>query len=325
MKVLFFYRKPRENAFSIETVFDLIRRGLGNLVKAEEVFSHGNILRDIRRAKELKPDIFHITGHIHYLALFLPKRRTILTIHDVGHYEMTLRGLKKWLYGLIWFYLPLKKTRHITAISNFTKSRILAHFSVDPDRIKVIYNPVDPMYRPGPRSENNVPVILQIGSGHNKNVERLIKAVIGLPCKLLLINNLNENLRQMLAEGGISYEQRINLSGEELLSAYHQANVLYFASTYEGFGLPIIEAQACGIPVITSNIGSMAEISEQGKSACLVDPLSVAEIRRSIDRIINDQHYRSDLIREGLRNAARFEHKEIAREYFDFYQSVVQG
>jgi glycosyltransferase involved in cell wall biosynthesis len=112
------------------------------------------------------------------------------------------------------------------------------------------------------------------------------------------------------------------LSKSELLETYQKSDILFFASTYEGFGLPIIEAQACGIPVITSNFGSMQEITENGQSAHLVDPTSVPEITAGIHKIVNDDVYRLRLIENGFVNSKRFSNDVIAMHYWELYQSM---
>jgi len=323
VKVVFLYRQPREWLFSIETVFDLVKRGLSGRLVIGTFYSTGNILSDLFRVMLTKADIYHITGHTHYLSLASPSAKTVLTIHDLGHYEKTLTGFTRWLYGLLWFRLPLRKVRYITTISHFTKERLLAHFPIDRSRIKVIYNPVDPQYVLSERlSSNEVPIILQIGSGHNKNIGRLIEAVKGVECILLLVGKLNLGIKQRMDDLSIRYINKVNVPNSEMVNVYQQADLLFFASTYEGFGLPIIEANACGIPVITSNQGAMAEISDNGNAACLVDPTSVDEIAQGINKILHNEHYRRTLIKNGLNNARQFDHRLIADQYFEYYQSI---
>ncbi len=322
MNVVFLHRKPLNGMFSIETVFGLVKNRLSSIVTISDFYASGNVIADGFRTVMLTADVFHITGHVHYFGLFLPGKKTVLTIHDVGHYEKTLKGIKKWIYKMLWFYLPLKRVQTITTISNFTKQRICHHFNIAPERVRVIYNPVDPQYRPGQPQRNRVPVILQIGSGHNKNLDNLVEAVRGIECKLVLVNRLNPSMLKRLTDYGIVYEQKFNLSKSELLETYQKSDILFFASTYEGFGLPIIEAQACGIPVITSNFGSMQEITENGQSAHLVDPTSVPEITAGIHKIVNDDVYRLRLIENGFVNSKRFSNDVIAMHYWELYQSM---
>src|SRR5262249_47496010 len=94
---------------------------------------------------------------------------------------------------------------------------------------------------------------------------------------------------------------------------------LCFASLHEGFGLPIIEAQAVGRPVITSTIAPMCDVA--GDSACLVDPYNVESIRQGIAAILNSHDYRKDLVEKGYRNAARYSPASVARRYLLLYRA----
>jgi len=98
--------------------------------------------------------------------------------------------------------------------------------------------------------------------------------------------------------------------------------MLVFASTYEGFGLPIVEAQATGRPVVTSNILSMPEVA--GGAACLVDPFNVASIREGIAKVIQDSSYREYLVRLGFENVKRFQPENIAKNYLDIYTNILE-
>jgi glycosyltransferase involved in cell wall biosynthesis len=97
--------------------------------------------------------------------------------------------------------------------------------------------------------------------------------------------------------------------------------MVLFPSTYEGFGLPIIEAQQTGRPVITSNISPMKEVA--GNAACLTDPFSVQSIREGVLKVIQDDDYRNTLVRNGFNNAQRYNPEKIANEYFLIYQRLM--
>jgi glycosyltransferase involved in cell wall biosynthesis len=120
---------------------------------------------------------------------------------------------------------------------------------------------------------------------------------------------------------GQSYELASSLSFEELIQKYRQADVLMLCSTLEGFGMPIIEAQAIGRAVITSNCSSMPEVA--GDGALLVDPLSVKSMREGLRKLISDSDLREKLIQKGFENVKRFDPKNISDKYFDLYQSLI--
>ncbi len=97
--------------------------------------------------------------------------------------------------------------------------------------------------------------------------------------------------------------------------------MLVFASTYEGFGLPIVEAQATGRPVVTSDTLSMPEVA--GDAACLVDPFNVESIRNGILKVIQDTGYREQLVQNGLKNVERFKPESVAMQYLALYRELV--
>src|SRR5262249_49098549 len=103
--------------------------------------------------------------------------------------------------------------------------------------------------------------------------------------------------------------------------AYHEADVVLFASTYEGFGLPILEAQATGRPVVTSNLHSLPEVA--GPAACLVDPFDVASIHAGVLRVLSEPLYRENLISAGFENVKRFTAQKIAAKYAALYESIL--
>ena len=119
----------------------------------------------------------------------------------------------------------------------------------------------------------------------------------------------------------ISYEYYESVSNIELKKLYALSDLVLFVSTYEGFGLPIVEAQAVGRAVITSNVTSMPEIA--GKGALLVDPFSVDEIRTGVKKILKDEQYRAKLIKLGQENVKRFNPRDIGEEYLKVYSSMI--
>jgi glycosyltransferase involved in cell wall biosynthesis len=264
----------------------------------------------------------HITGDVHFLALGLPRERTILTIHDCFPLDR-FTGLKRWILRTLWFDLPVRRSAFVTVISQETKRQLLRHVRVPEEKIVVIPDAAAAVFRPCPRPfRADCPTILHVGTTANKNLPRLIEALQGVNCRLKIIGELNEDLRRQLRTRQISYESAANLDEAAIYRQYCEADLVSFISTYEGFGMPIIEAQWVERPVVTSNCSSMPEVA--GRGACFVDPFDVQSIREGIARVIADATYRAKLIEEGRGNRERFLLDNVARMYLEIYERVAQ-
>ena len=261
--------------------------------------------------------INHITGDVHYLALSLPKKGLVLTIHDCALFRV-LSGVSREVFKQVWFSLPMRRAEVITTISRTIRNELLLLVGEDAKRIRVVPNCVRSEYVPIPREFPSAePVILQVGTGWNKNLEKVASSLRGIPCTLEIIGRLSERQHEILNFHGIRYRALGRVSDAEVMDAYKRCDLVIFASYYEGFGLPIIEAQAVGRPVITSDFGAMEEAA--GEGALLVDPSSESGIREAVLRVIRDADLRGQLIGRGFRNVAKYQPSAVAREYAAIY------
>lgn len=323
IRVRLIHRDKRPGNYSIERVFELVRRELRDRVMFEDftVKSNRHRVQSIIALLKSSSGINHITGDVHYLSFGLPRKTTIVTVHDIGHYEQTLKGIRKTVYKWIWLKGPLRRVEYITCVSAFTKEKLVHHIGIAPERIRVIHNPYPPEYVFEPKViDATCPVILQIGGGHNKNRAALIEAVKGVSCKLILIGPLTEAHQQLLSDLGVTYENPTHVDAEGLHGYYKRSDIVFFASTYEGFGLPIIEAQAIGRPVITSTIEPMPEVA--GKGAIFVDPKDIQGIQDAILHLAQQPGLHHKMVEAGLENVRRFQVGHIAEQYYRLYQTV---
>jgi len=165
-----------------------------------------------------------------------------------------------------------------------------------------------------------------------KNLDRLLGAYARLhdrgvvPHGLVLVGQRwykGEAVAERIRELGIEKDVRLTgyVSDEELVALYNLADIFVYPSLYEGFGLPVLEAMACGTPVVTSNTTSLPEVA--GDAAVLVDPRSESEIMNAIERVACDPDYRRELRRRGLAQAAKFSWRRVAEQTAEVYRSVV--
>lgn len=327
--ITFFYRKKYRGNYSIEGVFDQISTELRsqfcvrNFVVSSQ--SKGLIKRIliVLECFRNQTQINHITGDIHFAAFLLRKKKTILTIHDIGLLAGNRNFIVRQLFTLFWLKIPISRCQFVTTVSEFTKESLLKHVKVDPGKIFVIHNPINLKFVPMPKEFNKErPELLLIGTKSNKNLIRAIKAVKNIKCSLSIVGALSQEQISELNANRIAYRNYIDLSEGDVYVRYLEADVVLFVSTFEGFGLPIIEANAVGRAVITSNLAPMTEIGHD--AAAYVDPFDIGDIEQGLKRVIGDDLYREQLISSGYVNVKRFLPKTIALKYAALYNQILE-
>jgi glycosyltransferase involved in cell wall biosynthesis len=327
IKVIHLQRKPRSTGnYSIENLFKTIRDNApaeSHIRCLTVKFQSQGFWKRIAICVEAflnQSEINHVTGDINFATLFLKKRKTILTIHDLGFLH-TRSGIRKYLLRLFWLDLPIRCCTAITVVSQAIKKELLEKTSCPSDKIKVIGIPLNQRYKFSPRPFNTaLPTVLHIGTTPNKNLAKTIDALTSIQCCLVVVGHLPPDDHQKLVDSKLKFRNPVNLTNDDMLREYKECDIVSFVSTYEGFGMPIIEANAIGRVVITSNLSSMPEVAAD--AACLVDPHSTDNIRQGIMRVIDNPEYRERLIQNGLRNTTRFEPLKISRQYNDLYRQI---
>ena len=332
--VAYVERRPTPGRhFSIERVFDAVSASSPPQVEIRRTnvpcsgVSPRTLLRNTLAARSVRADVIHVTGDVHYVLPLLPRRVIrVLTIHDLASLNRTT-GLRRRIIRWLWFSWPLEKADAVTTVSEETRRQLITEFGDVAGKVTVVENPltspfadVQPAQMRAPHDQNSF-VVLAVGAGVNKNLPRTAEAVRRVGASLRIIGKLDADNTKRLVEIGVSYEAVHTLSDDDLLTEYLNADVLVFPSLNEGFGLPILEAQAVGLPVVTSNVPPMCEVAAGG--ALLVDPHQPSEIADAIMALRQDSDLRDRLRAAGLENVRRHSAYEIAEGYARLYRRLL--
>lgn len=289
-------------------------------------------------------DIYH--GLDFALPPISGKTRKIVTVYDlafVEHPEAAVPSLVAYLNKVV--PASVAAADVVAAISYATKQTLIEHYQTPPEKITVVpcgvaphYQPVtDPDFLEATRQKFALrhPFVLGVGTLEpRKNHKGLIQAFYEAqqskdgPAMLAIAGGkgwLYEETQQLVTE--LKLEDKVHFLGrvseQELLTLYSLADVFAFPSFFEGFGIPPLEAMACGAPVITSNTSSLPEVA--GNAALLVDPYDPHTIAQAMLRILQDAPLRSELQRQGYLQAQRYTWSKAATKMLSVYQQVCNG
>jgi glycosyltransferase involved in cell wall biosynthesis len=286
------------------------------------------------------PDLLFVPAHV--LPLWSP-RRSVVTIHDLGylHYPEA-HPLSRRLYLRLSTRWNAWRATHLIADSQATRQDIVQHCHVSPGKVSVIYLGVGPQFRPledtaplqaaARRCAIPGPYALYVGTIQpRKNLVRLIEAwaiYLGRSRRNITLviagkrGWLSAAIERRAHELGIA--AHVHFAGyvhaDDLPALLSGAQAFLYPSLYEGFGLPVLEAQACGTPVLTSTTSSLPEVA--GDAAVLVDPLDPGAIADGIARVLEDQTLRERLRRAGLARVADWSWRRTARQTLALLETV---
>lgn len=290
----------------------------------------------------LVPDatLFHATEH-----LLMPLRSipTVLTVHDLIFLRLPEhhKPLNRWYLNLA---LPLycRRADHIIAISQATRRDLMAAYDVPPDRVTVVHEAADARFRPQPPEvvaavcadyDLSERYLLFVGTIEpRKNLCRLLDAfetlrAEGLTDALVIVGKRGwlygdffTHLEESPTQEAVLFPGYV--PDDDLPAIYAGAQALAFPSLYEGFGLPALEAMACGTPVACSATSSLPEVA--GDAALYFDPRDVAAITEALRRLLSDVDLGADLRKRGLEQAAKFSWQRVAAETEGVYETVLE-
>lgn len=282
-------------------------------------------------------DLFYSPGH--YLPMFSPFS-TVPTIHDIGYLQYREQFTKKDLYQLIhWTEASLKQSKNVICVSEFTKKELINTYQLSPQNIFTIYNGVSPAPKISPLDAQKVlqkfninsPYFLAVGTlKPNKNYPFLIETF-----NKFLLKHPNYQLVIAGKKGWLFAEidtliQKLNISAEKLIftdyisesekwALYQKATSLIIPSTYEGFGIPAIESQQAGTPVLSSHIAPLKEVLAD--TAIYFDPQKSSTLLTAMEKIISLKD-KTSLISQGKKQAAKFTWENSAKKLLNLFQQL---
>jgi glycosyltransferase involved in cell wall biosynthesis len=293
------------------------------------------------------PDVLFVPAHV--LPLAHP-RRSVVTVMDLGY--LAYPEAHRWADRV---YLDqstrwnVRQARHIIAISGATRDDIVAHYGTDPAKITVIYPGVneevvrveDAGHIQSVRLRYSLPAtyLLYVGTLHpRKNLARLVRAfgtvlktwpsTAGEPSSLVLAgkkgwlyDEIFREVRTLGLEGRVFFPGYVPQG--DLPALMSGARAFVYPSFFEGFGFPILEAMACGTPVVCSRASCLPEVA--GDAAWLIDPRDEADLARGMERVLSDETLRAELVERGRRRVAGFTWERCARETLAVLERVRAG
>lgn len=284
-------------------------------------------------------DLLHVP---HFNIPLAYRGKLISTIHDTAHYALPqlANSLPKRLYRDLVFGSAVRKSAQIITVSRFAKSEILKYTKCTPDKVTVIHNGVLDIFSKSswqehaPGSPNipgikNHPYLLYVGNfKHHKNIERMLSAFrnaklqYDLPHKLVMVGDVDKKDDIFLPEDP-DIHFLADCNNEKLEGIYQSADGFLQVSCYEGFGLTPLEAMACGVPVLASDIPPLREVLAD--AALFADPYSVNDLTVQLIRLCRDQSLREELIRRGRERVTHFSWGESGMKTAEVYESVLAG
>lgn len=283
-------------------------------------------------------------AHFQYVVPPVMKCPTVVMIHDIS-YEYHPEYFNPLECKRMKLLIPFsaRKSEHVLTVSEYSKQQIMQKYHIPEDKITVTYNGVNEQFCVLPsdadgykcltRFSFNKPFILAVGNLQpRKNIERLIRAYSKLRASgkidldLVLVGQVRWGGKAIFDEvETLGVKNNIHITGyvtdEELVALYNKATLFAYPSLYEGFGLPLIEAMACGTPVISSNASCLPEVG--GDAAHYIDPYSERGMMDALELVANNSIVRKQLIQKGFERASDFSWKRTAEKTLRVFEEVV--
>ena len=335
--IVFYFRKPfKVGNYSIEGLFNSLYTSLVEdpCVKIEKsilpfrklnlFYVFLNILYSI---KDFNKTIL-ITGDVNYLAIFRTSK-TILVIHDFDTFKNSQSNrIKNKLYKFLWFDLPLWRAHRIVTVSKFTNIQLESLYPKYHKKSLIIDNFIRDSFLNCKIKPISAPekFVLFIGHTKNKNFINAYKSLRAYSDIFLVCIGKKSNFKNEAKNHSVELNNVIfytNISEGELKFLYKNTQFLFFPSLYEGFGLPIIEAQAMKCPVVTSRIEPITTVSGGDSSCILVNPHCINDMTKGVVAALNNKSKES-ILSNGLKNAKTFTKLNVLKKYKKLIEECVE-
>jgi glycosyltransferase involved in cell wall biosynthesis len=361
MRVVLFADSPRENWPSMDRYARSLFEALQRVAPEHEfilalppeppagfsgrLFLLWRVFRYPLWAKRFSADVYHVLDHSYgHLIWSLDRKRTIVTVHDVAPLRLSSRslGLSRLAWEAAWS--GTQRARWWIFVSDFTKREVIEFTNKNKKQIRFSIIPYGVQSHFHPLSEKQVSewreklqlgfqkIILHVGHCQpRKNLENLLAALAllnrqGLAFHFIQVGGAYTPAQRRLLENlGLAHcTQQVSQIRDDntLVALYNLASVMVMPSLYEGFGMPVLEAMACGTPVVVSNAASLPEVV--GSAGLLVNPLSPASIADAIARVLEDSDLASDLRQRGFQRAREFSWERTAQETLKTYRKLLE-
>ncbi len=304
-------------------------------------YARRNILLPLK-LKNLGLDVVHDLMQEGFLS-FNPPFSKIITIHDLTFlHSLKPASMKGKIYRKLIYSQILKGMDRIIAVSQATERDLVKYFKLPEEKIRVIYEAVDERFKPLGEGEIaevkqkyalDFPFILYVGLlMPKKNIPNLIRAYhklreTDLRHKLVIVGRkvpktstaeIFETVDRLNLQRDVIFTEYV--PGDDLPGLYNAADLFVFPSLFEGFGLPPLEAMACGTPVITSNVTSLPEVV--GDAGITVNPYDADRLAEAMHEVLTNEGLREEMIEKGLKRAKTFSLEKEARETLRVYEEV---
>lgn len=283
-------------------------------------------------------DVFHGLSHEIPMRIQQTKIKTVVTVHDLifKKYPHQYNKIDNLIYDFKFKY-ACKNSDRIIAISESTKKDIIDFYHIPEDKISVVYQTCDPIFYNHNNNKQldvfnkyNLPkeYLLNVGTIiERKNLLNIVKAIeLVKDCPPLVVigkgkeykNKILKYINEKRLAGKVIFLDNVDFCDFPVI--YSSAKVMIFPSIYEGFGIPIIEALFCKIPVITSNISSLPEAAGQG--SLLINPFDIEDMANAISKVLTDSYLRNEMIVKGYEFVQKFSAKKVTADVFNIYQQI---